>query len=498
MSKKKNKQKGLTPNIKYCTYYIDGMHCASCEILIEKKLLKQDNIESADATLTEGYVQFTYKGEKPSTDSLSDLFRENGYTFSEKKYFRKQDIPMIAFNDGKMIFNRKKLNGLFVVILSVIAILTVFQMISDSGIAGKIVLSNSSSYISFFTFGVVAGLSSCAALVGGLLLSMSKQWNEVYIDSDSNSEKLKPFVMFNIGRLISFILLGGILGAIGSTLGISLNKSPVITAIVIMIVSFVMLILGLQMLEVEWAYKIKIALPKFLTRTVSNEEKFKGKYMPFIVGALTFFLPCGFTLIAQGLALTSGSFLRGALMMFSFALGTLPILGIISITSVNITAKPKLNAMFSKIAGFLVIIFAIYNFNAQLNLLGYKSLSDIKLPSINLQGNSTSGNSNSNNQNNPTIEVDSKGVQIIRITAQGFSYKFEGGSTVKAGVPTKFIVQNKGVDGCAVALTARGLLSNYVYLNEGENIIYLGSPAKGSYKITCTMGMVSPITLKVI
>lgn len=495
---KKNKQKEIPNNIKSCTYYIDGMHCASCEILIEKKLLKQNNIESADATLTEGSVNFTYKGEKPSTDSLSDLFRESGYTFSEKKYFRERDIPMIAINNGKMAINRKKVNGLFMVILSVIVILIIFQIISDSGIAGRIVLSNTSSYISFFTFGIVAGLSSCAALVGGLLLSMSKQWNEVYIDADSKAEKLKPFAMFNIGRLISFILLGGILGAIGSSLGISLNSSPVITAVVIMIVSFVMLILGLQMLEVEWAYKIKIALPKFLTRTVSNEEKFKGKYMPFIIGALTFFLPCGFTLIAQGLALTSGSFLRGALMMFSFALGTLPILGMISLTSVNITAKPKLNALFSKIAGFLVIIFAIYNFNAQLNLLGYKSLSDIKLPRINLQSNNSSSNSKNSNQNNPTIEVDSNGVQIVRINAQGFSYQFDGGSTVKSGVPTKIIVQNKGVDGCAVALTARGLLSSYVYLNEGENIIDLGSPTKGSYKITCTMGMVSPITLKVI
>lgn len=497
MSKKKIKHKEISNDIKSCTYYIDGMHCASCEILIEKKLLKQNNIESADATLTEGSVKFTYKGEKPSTDSLSDLFRENGYTFSEKKYFREKDIPMIAFNNGKMTINKKKLNGLFMVVLSVIVILTIFQMISDSGVAGRIVLSNTSSYISFFTFGIVAGLSSCAALVGGLLLSMSKQWSEIYIDSDSKAEKLKPFAMFNVGRLISFILLGGLLGSIGSSLGISLNKSPVITALIIMVVSLVMLILGLQMLEVEWAYKIKIALPKFLTRTVSNEEKFKGKYMPFIIGALTFFLPCGFTLIAQGLALTSGSFLRGALMMFSFALGTLPVLGMISLTSVNITAKPKLNAMFSKIAGFLVIIFAIYNFNAQLNLLGYKSLSDIKLPSINFQSNNSSNNSNSK-QSNPTIEIDSSGVQIVRITAQGFSYRFDGNSTVKSGVPTKLIVQNKGVDGCAVALTARGLLSSYVYLNEGENIIDLGSPTKGSYKITCTMGMVSPITLKVI
>jgi copper chaperone CopZ len=37
---KKKKQKPSSNKIKDCTLYVDGMHCASCEVLIEKKLLK--------------------------------------------------------------------------------------------------------------------------------------------------------------------------------------------------------------------------------------------------------------------------------------------------------------------------------------------------------------------------------------------------------------------------------------------------------------------------
>ncbi|NCP77121.1 sulfite exporter TauE/SafE family protein [bacterium] len=41
-------------------------------------------------------------------------------------------------------------------------------------------------------------------------------------------------------------------------------------------------------------------------------------------GALTFFLPCGFTLAMQAYAITTGSFITGALTMMAFALGTAP------------------------------------------------------------------------------------------------------------------------------------------------------------------------------
>ena len=94
--------------------------------------------------------------------------------------------------------------------------------------------------------------------------------------------------------------------------------------------------------------------------------------MPFIMGALTFFLPCGFTITAQRLALLSASPLQGALIMGFFALGTAPILLFIGFSSVKFFEKPHLSLTFSKVAGFLVIFFAFYNIYNQLNVLGLK------------------------------------------------------------------------------------------------------------------------------
>lgn len=49
-------------------------------------------------------------------------------------------------------------------------------------------------------------------------------------------------------------------------------------------------------------------------------------YLAPVVGALTFFLPCGFTQSMQLLALGSGSPVQGGIIMAAFALGTLPVL----------------------------------------------------------------------------------------------------------------------------------------------------------------------------
>src|SRR4030042_2336714 len=100
--------------------------------------------------------------------------------------------------------------------------------------------------------------------------------------------------------------------------------------------------------------------------------------MPFLMGALTFFLPCGFTITSQGLALISGSGLQGGLIMFFFALGTLPTLLAIGASSVSFSQKTHLSYRFLKVAGFVVLFFALYNINSQFNVLGISSFSDLK------------------------------------------------------------------------------------------------------------------------
>jgi sulfite exporter TauE/SafE/copper chaperone CopZ len=478
MSKKKTHNNG----VKSSTLYIDGMHCASCEVLIEKELLKQDGIESVDASLKGKKVNINYIGNnKPNTEQLNNEFKELGYRFSNKK-FKKKNSPAFRFENGSLIINPQKVRTILKSTLVVALLIVIFFVFENLQLGQYISVDASSSLPAFFLLGIVAGLSSCAALVGGLLLSMIKQWNELYIDRDSKVQKAQPHIMFHIGRIISFTILGGVLGLIGET--ISFNNATFF-AILTIIISFVMLLLALQMLEVKWAQNFKFTAPKSVTRLAVDENNLKGKYMPFGIGVLTFILPCGFTLIAQAVALSSGSFIQGALIMLLFALGTLPTLIAISYSGLKFNSKPHLTAKFNVIAGLIIVFFVVYNINGQLNVLGYPSLSDISF-------------AKDNSQDEQIVDVDTEGIQTLNITAKGFEYIPTSSMNIKAGVPTTLVVDNQGIQGCAVYMAANGLIDNYVALKPGINEIDLGIPKKGTYKLTCSMGMVSPVTIKVI
>ena len=469
---------------KEITLYAEGMHCASCEILIEKTLLKKDGVESVDASLKDAEVRVVLQENTHlNLEALNQEFEPLGYRLNKHRIGR-TPAPLLAISPaGKLEINPEKLKRLLKNILLAGLLLTAFYLVEKAQLGRFISAEPGAALGAFFLLGLVAGLSSCAALVGGLLLSLTKHWHEQRIDAKNTFQRAQPHLMFHFGRLAAFFVLGGVLGLIGSA--ITFNNT-VLYALVVLIVSVVMFVLALQMLNVPWARHFSFRMPKSITKAAAKDQTTAGNLGPFFAGALTFFLPCGFTLIAQGVALASGSFIFGALTMLYFAFGTLPILVGISLSGLTFTRKPHLTARFSTVAGILILFFALYNVNGQLNVLGLPSMSDLQLfkttPSL--------------TETKPSAPVQ-EGQQTISLVAKDFDYIPTGSTTIQAGVPTKLIVDNQGILGCGASLAARGLVAGYVSLKRGQNIIDLGTPKAGTYKITCSMGMVPPVIVKV-
>ncbi len=450
------------------TYFAKGMHCASCEILIEKKLLEIPGVKSVEAKTSNGQVIVEYEGEKPSSEKLNGIFKKDNYTFFENEYKIKEKKVENTLNPTLLAF--------VIVLFMVIAFLILDRM----GISGLLNVTSTSSLWAFFGFGLLAGLSSCAALVGGIVLSMSKQWQEIYSNEQSSYKKFQPHLMFNVGRILSYVLLGGVLGLIGNRLAISLG----FTSFLVISISFLMIALGLQMLGVKGFRKFQFSMPKFITRRIANENNFKGKNMPFVMGALTFFLPCGFTITAQTIALLSGSWIQGALIMGFFALGTAPMLLFIGLSSIQFSSRPHWSKIFSKVAGFLVIFFALFNINNQMNVWGVSLNNVFALDSRQEQG-------QSQDTNNLAPIVDGK--QLIKMTV--FSVRYDPNYfKVKAGIPVRWEITVSGSPGCATSVViARGLLDGPVYLNpnQGQVTVAEFTPQNpGTYKFSCTMNMV--------
>lgn len=313
-------------NTKTFIFHVSGTHCSSCKIFIEDTLNEQTGIDRTNVDLKQETVTISTTLEESQhklAEILTEKIKHNGYSLSvERKAKEKKD------------------NGVIWQALPIgLAFLALFFIVQKSGVL-NFGLGGTITPVTSFIIGLIASVSSCLAVVGGLVLSLSAT-----VSQDSVPDT-KPMFLFHIGRLLSFAVLGGVLGAIGSAIGISFT----ITAILGVFTSIVMVLLGLNLVGVF--EKNMISLPPSVFNFFRKVEH--KTIAPFLVGVGTFFLPCGFTQAMQVAALSSGSFVSGFLIMGVFALGTLPMLALLSFGSASF-AQSKHAPLFFKSAGVVVI-----------------------------------------------------------------------------------------------------------------------------------------------
>lgn len=323
------------------TFHVSGTHCPSCKIFIEDTLNEQVGIYKTRVDLKHETVSIDTTLDE-SQDMLAEILTEkisqNGYSLSIDKKAKEKK------NDG-VIWQSLPIG---------LAFLALFFIVQKSGIL-NFGLGGTITPVTSFIIGLVASVSSCLAVVGGLVLSLSAT-----VSQDKISD-VKPMMLLHGGRLISFAILGGVLGIIGSAIGISFT----LTAFLGILASVVMILLGLNLVGVF--QKNRITLPPGVFNFFRRVEH--KTIAPFLVGVGTFFLPCGFTQAMQIAALSSGSFFSGLMIMTAFALGTLPMLALLSFGSASF-AQSKHAALFFKSAGVVVIGLGVFALLAGLAGLG--------------------------------------------------------------------------------------------------------------------------------
>lgn len=439
-------------------YYVQGTHCSSCELIIERKLIDMPGIEKV--SVSNKSVQITYSGDKPGRDQLDKIFIAEGYTFHEKA--------------GESLVKHEPFSWV-ILFFAVILGLLIYLLIQKTGLKSLIRVDAKSSLPSLYLFGLMAGLSTCAALIGGIILSLSKIWAVNDRASESLTEKIRPHLLFNAGRLLSYTTFGALLGGLGGFL----RFSPTLSAVIIIAVALFMLVNAAQLFGVRGFDRLYIATPKSLNKLTTNSKNFKGSFMTMVLGSLTFLLPCGFTLTAQSLALVSGSALQGALVMLAFALGTLIPLLIIGIGSRALFANKKWANHFGHIAGIMLLVFALFNINSGLTVLGVRPSWPKAKPT---------------QENQPSTSGE---IQVIKMDAGARGYK-PNYFKVKAGKVVRWEIFDSGTSGCTNAIISKDLFSGEIELSRGKTAIKEFTPTKpGRYQFSCWMGMVSG-TIEVI
>ena len=431
-------------------YNVKGMHCRSCEILIEDNILsKVEGVKKVDVNYHKGIVKVYYNQQNISDGQIKKAIEDSGYSMGvglKEPFLSKDSMVYIElfFAGGVLLF-----------IYFLMKIFGVFNLSYGFG--------DSPGLVVVLLIGLTAGISTCMALVGGIVLGISARHATLHPEATS-AQKFRPHLFFNAGRLVSYVLLGGVIGLVGSAFRFS---SPVLGTL-ILLVGIVMLFLGLKLIEVFPRLK-SFALPKGISRLfgIRREVKEYSHKDSFFSGAATFFLPCGFTQAMQLYAVSTGSFTRGALIMGLFALGTMPgLLGIGGITSV---IKGWFKGYFFKFAGLIVIVLGVLNISYGYNLTGIV----LNLPST------------------PKLEevsgVFEDGKQVVKITQFGNGYS-PNRVTVKVNIPVKLLVNATNLYSCSASFLIPKF-NIFTSLQEGINVIEFTPTNTGPIKFSCSMGM---------
>ncbi len=318
-------------------FHISGMHYKACVMLSEEELQDHPKVVSAATDMKTRTVRVTGDFGDASPEEvalqLTAVLEKHGYALSVEAPERKgvkwdefaMAIPMAAV-----------LVGVFVLLQKI----GIIDLVDTSRV----------TYGTAFMIGAVASLSTCMAMVGGLLLSMSATFAK-------EREGAMPHILFHVARIIAFFVLGGVIGTLGSSF--HLGASGIFG--MSFVVGVVMLLLGLNLLDTfRFSGRFQLTLPMVFSQKILGATRTDHVLTPALIGVATFFLPCGFTQSMQLYALSTGSFLQGGLTMLFFALGTFPVLALISIGSTGIGKKPR-SGTFFKTAGIIVILFALFN-----------------------------------------------------------------------------------------------------------------------------------------
>ncbi|MDO8626133.1 MAG: sulfite exporter TauE/SafE family protein [Candidatus Magasanikbacteria bacterium] len=442
-----------------CNINIRGMHCKSCELLIEGEIKKIPGVSKVNVNYKTGVANIAYEEPARSADagnadqpSLQDKLKQAveaaGYTMGTSG-----PLPWISKNYKDYEY----------LILGAAALWVVYGLAKMLGILNYSVNSGAEAGVGIaLIVGLVAGVSTCMALVGGLVLGLSARHAERHPEA-TRLQKFRPHLYFNAGRILGYTILGGVIGAVGS----ALKPSPTFLGFFTIIVGLVMLFLGLKLIEIFPKLKnSSLTLPKSLARFfgMSTDIKEYSHQSALYAGAASFFLPCGFTQAMQLYAVSTGSLAKGALIMGLFALGTAP--GLLSLGGLSSVFKGAKARVFFAAAGIAVIILGWYNVsNGQLLLFG--------------------GFKNANTAQ--AQETNANSVQEVRMTqtAGGYSPNI---LTVKAGTKIRWIINSTSQFSCAssVVVPSLGISRS---LNAGENIIEFTAPVSGEIPFSCSMGM---------
>lgn len=429
---------------------IGGMTCISCQNKIEKKLNSTDGIESATVDYAKGIADVVYH---PDLVTLKEI----------AAVIERLDYEVLADNQTAAD-NKTRGVGLIILILSL------FMLLQQFGVTNFFnsfpLAEEGMGYGMLFLIGLLTSVH-CVAMCGGINLSQCIP--QVERPASGPLASLGPSFLYNLGRVISYTVIGGLVGALGGVI----SFSGAFKGVVQLAAGMFMVIMGINMLGLFPALrKLTPHMPRFFSRKI-NEEKGRSK-SPLYVGLLNGLMPCGPLQAMQLYALSTGSMTQGALSMLLFSLGTVPLMfGLGALSSV---LSKKFTRKVMTVGAVLVVVLGLSMFSSGMSLSGF----------------SFAGSSGSS-QGEAQVVIEN-GVQQISSTLASGGYP---AITVQSGLPVRWTIEapEGSINGCNNRMIIPEYNIEYQF-QPGENVIEFTPSSSGTFPYSCWMGMIrSSITV---
>lgn len=208
--------------------------------------------------------------------------------------------------------------------------------------------------ISGFSIGIL-GSFHCIGMCGPLALALPVQQLE-------SNKKTFAILLYNLGRALSYALMGAVFGIIGSSFALFNLQQwlSIVAGSFILIVLLISQFGGAKIpLIAKYNQIVKTKLTSYLMA-----DKTLGSYLS--IGILNGFLPCGLVYMAIAASVATGSVLNSSLLMLSFGLGTLPLMALTMAFGKFISMNVR--TILSKMSPYIIMCVAVLLILRGLNL----------------------------------------------------------------------------------------------------------------------------------
>jgi uncharacterized protein len=204
----------------------------------------------------------------------------------------------------------------------------------------------------------LAGSLHCLGMCSPLALAVTP----------AGSKAMVKRLFYNAGRILTYAVIGMILGGAGSYLPLDSFQVPLSLGLGLVLLATAFF--GLRVLRFSlvsrviqvWVVSVKRLFSKMLER--------KNYLSTFVLGSINGLLPCGLTLVAFTFSVGQGNAIGGFMFMLLFGAGTLPVmLGITTVMAILVKRlKVNLSTLMTVllfVSGMLLILRGVQAYNLE-------------------------------------------------------------------------------------------------------------------------------------